>query len=131
MLIATFTDATAWSGRKITCKRGVYELDQFGPITALDVLRYVQSGTLAWASEEVRQKVNTEVIDAGKAQRSAATRAMPRGKKKGGAGKSVATLVLVLFGLLLLTPLIGPVSLALMGVLVFVAIVWALRRVTH
>jgi len=131
MLIATFTVATAWSGRKITWKRGVYTLDDFGPITALDVLRYAQSGTLVWASEDARRKVNAEVISASGTQRPAAKRTAAQAKKKGGAGNVIATLVLVLFGLMLLTPLIGPVSLALMGVLVFVAIVWALHRVTH
>ncbi len=134
MLIAVFTNATTWDGRTITYKRGVYELENFGPITAQDVVRYAQSGSMRWASAEASRRVSADAATAKKAvyttygRKAVHSGGPTQAKKKGRMGNVIAFLILALVGLMLLTPLIGPVSLFLMGVLVFIAIVWALRR---
>ena len=49
LVVATFGKTTAWLGKAITYDAGVFTLEQFGPITAADVLSYSDQGHLVWA----------------------------------------------------------------------------------
>ena len=49
MLIATFTDATGWTGREITYSGDSFVLSGHGPIRPQDVLEYGRLGHIEWA----------------------------------------------------------------------------------
>ena len=53
MVIATFGQTTGWPGKTITLDDGQFILEDYGPITAQDVLSYHQKGYLVWASDDL------------------------------------------------------------------------------
>ena len=60
MLVATFGPTTGWSGKVITLEGEVFTLQDYGPITALDVLTYDRQGQLVWADGRMRAWVESE-----------------------------------------------------------------------
>ena len=54
MVVATFGPTTAWLGRTITFENDAFVLQDHGPISAGDVMRYDQQGQLVWASDGAR-----------------------------------------------------------------------------
>ena len=57
MVIATFVPATGWKGKTITWDKGVFTLEDHGPIRAADVLAYDEQGHLSWAYDGLREWV--------------------------------------------------------------------------
>jgi hypothetical protein len=54
MLVATFGPSTGWAGKTITHEGGQFVLEDYGPVSAGDVMDYDRSGYLVWANEGVR-----------------------------------------------------------------------------
>src|SRR5450759_3583570 len=57
MLIATFGPITDWVGKTITREGGVFYLEDFGPISAADVLSYDREGQVSWADEGLKESM--------------------------------------------------------------------------
>ncbi len=53
MVIGTFGETTGWCGKTVTFDGSRFVLDDFGPISAQDVLNYHQQGHLAWVSDDI------------------------------------------------------------------------------
>ena len=75
MLIATFGPSTGWVGKTIIFENNVFVLQDHGPITASDVMRYDQQGHLVWANDGTRAWVGARA----QAPRVAPSRPMPKG----------------------------------------------------
>jgi len=60
MLVATFGPTTGWSGKVITLEGELFTLQDYGPITALDVLTYDRQGQLVWADGGMRAWVESK-----------------------------------------------------------------------
>lgn len=54
MLIATFSLASGWGGKKITAKGNRILLEGHGQISPADVVEYDRQGQLIWASADTR-----------------------------------------------------------------------------
>ena len=57
MLIATFAPTTEWVGKTITREAGVLVLEDYGPISAADVLSYDRDGQVLWADEGLKESM--------------------------------------------------------------------------
>ena len=60
MLVATFRPTTDWAGRSIDFANGQFLLEEHGQISAADVLRYDSEGHLRWATNEMREWVQSQ-----------------------------------------------------------------------
>ena len=60
MLVATFGPTTGWSGKVITLDGELFTLQDYGPITASDVLTYDRQGHLVWADGGMRAWVESK-----------------------------------------------------------------------
>jgi hypothetical protein len=60
MLVATFGPTTGWSGKVITFESEVFTLQDYGQITASDVLTYDRQGHLIWADGGLRVWVESK-----------------------------------------------------------------------
>ena len=59
-VIAAFGATTGWSGKVITFEGEVFTLQDYGPITASDVLAYDRQGHLIWADGGMRAWVESK-----------------------------------------------------------------------
>jgi hypothetical protein len=59
VLVATFSDATAWAGRRIVHEDGRFLLQDFGPIAAAQVLEYDRVTRLVWSTQGTRAWVRS------------------------------------------------------------------------
>ena len=57
--IATFGPTTAWAGKTISYENGRFTLEDYGAISAADVLTYDRQGHLNWAYEGLKAWVET------------------------------------------------------------------------
>jgi hypothetical protein len=60
MLIARFGPTTGWLGKTIIFENDTFVLQDHGPISASDVMRYDQQGHLVWASDWTRAWVGAK-----------------------------------------------------------------------
>ncbi len=60
MLVATFGPNTGWAGKTICYEDGQFTLEDYGPVTARDVLSYDQQGQLDWAYEGLKAWVQEQ-----------------------------------------------------------------------
>ena len=60
MLVATFRPNNAWAGRCIDCVDGEFLLEEHGRVFAADVLTYDDQGHLRWATDDMRDWVQSQ-----------------------------------------------------------------------
>jgi len=80
MLIARFEPTTQWVGKTITREGGVFYLEDYGPISAADVLSYDREGQISWADEGQREPMR-ELADASADAVSMATHRWAAGER--------------------------------------------------
>lgn len=62
ILIATFNETTGWVGKRITHDDEQFMLEDYGAITAADVMEYDRQGHLAWANDGTRAWVGSRAL---------------------------------------------------------------------
>ena len=66
MLIATFAPTTGWAGKKITREGDAFIFEDYGEISAQDIMEYGRQGHLVWANEGTRAWVGSKAAAAPK-----------------------------------------------------------------
>ena len=87
-VIAAFAATTGWSGKVITFESEVFTLQDYGPITASDVLTYDRQGQLVWAEGGMRAWVESK---ASAPQVATVATSLASGSAKPAASAGVAT----------------------------------------
>ena len=54
MQVATFGPSSGWAGKTITYENGVFVLQDHGPVSAAEVMRYDEQGQLVWTNDGTR-----------------------------------------------------------------------------